>query len=131
MWYGSAYAKEKEKSLADAWLKPFVDESGNKLLCDVDLDTYLELVDWTGRCVREGKKGKIPLELAPVLDRLELNQEKWIENVQRFGGLFYRVIGRFERLCELAQSRGQKWFRGRNGCEQLFVINPTSARVPS
>ncbi len=30
---------------------------------------YLSLLDWTGRQLREGKRGAIPQDLAPILER--------------------------------------------------------------
>ncbi len=34
------------------------------------LAEYITLLDWTGREGREGKKGSIPKELAPILEGL-------------------------------------------------------------
>ena len=34
------------------------------------LQQYLQLVDTTGRIIREGKRGAIPLQLSPILERL-------------------------------------------------------------
>lgn len=40
---------------------------------------YFELVDWTGRAVREDKKGFIPSTVAKVLDQLALPPQVWLE----------------------------------------------------
>lgn len=117
----------QKMSEAAAWLKPFENKAAQGLFCQVDLDKYLELVDWTGRCMKGGKRGVIPNTLSPVLERLELDTEEWVENVQRFGSLFYRVAGKFERLGELAKASGQRWFRGRSGSEQLFALDSSEA----
>ena len=39
---------------------------------------YLQLLDWTGRQVREDKTGVIPGGLAPILDRLQVSHENWL-----------------------------------------------------
>lgn len=38
---------------------------------DIPLSDYLDLVDYTGRVVREDKKGVIPSHLKPILSRLQ------------------------------------------------------------
>ena len=37
---------------------------------------YLELVDWSGRAIAEGKKGLIPDQLPPILTRLNMRPEQ-------------------------------------------------------
>jgi len=39
---------------------------------------YLELVDWTGRQLREGKRGSISEGLPPILDRLQIDPKRWL-----------------------------------------------------
>jgi len=38
---------------------------------------YLQLVDWTGRCVRADKRGFISEELPPIARRLRIDGEAW------------------------------------------------------
>lgn len=47
--------------------------------------SYIELVDITGRIIREGKKGSINTALPPILDRLNINIEAWLIRTQSFG----------------------------------------------
>jgi len=49
------------------------------------LPEYLQLVDWTGRAVRDDKRGAIPATMQPIFQRLGLNHEEWLEIVQNFG----------------------------------------------
>jgi REP element-mobilizing transposase RayT len=44
------------------------------------LSDYVELVDWTGRRLREGKSGVIPADLPPVLERLQIEPQYWLGN---------------------------------------------------
>lgn len=48
------------------------------------LNDYLELVDFTGRCIRLDKRGAIPNHLPPILQRLSLNPETWLANATQF-----------------------------------------------
>jgi hypothetical protein len=86
----------------------------------IQLDEYLELLDWTGRAVVEGKRGAIPAHLAPILDRLAVNGQKWLELVSRFEQCFSHVVGRAEQLVQLAASAGRRWYQGRAACAEAF-----------
>ena len=39
------------------------------------LSDYLELVDWTGRQLREGKRGAIQSDVPPILERLHIEPQ--------------------------------------------------------
>ena len=48
------------------------------------LNDYLELVDYTGRIVKPGKRGSIPEHLPPILSRLELSVDDWLAEAMEF-----------------------------------------------
>jgi len=56
---------------------------------------YLELVDWTGRIIRNDKRGYIDNELPPILHRLQVLSEQWHRNTTQFEAIHAR---RFNRL---------------------------------
>jgi REP element-mobilizing transposase RayT len=97
-------------------------ESGDPppLLAHLSVDDYLELLDWTGRQIRDDKRGHISGELRPLLERLDLDVEAWVENVENYGGLFHRVAGKLKRLGELAESSGRAWLHGHDGARRLY-----------
>ncbi len=43
-----------------------------------NLTDYLELVDWTGRQIREDKVGSISENSKPILERLAISPEHWV-----------------------------------------------------
>lgn len=96
---------------------------GPRIFPRVPLKWYLELLDWTGRQVRLDKAGAIPHGLAPVMKRLELDTEEWVNNVKNYGELFQRVAGTEESLERLAAKGGQRWFKGLNGARCLFAVS--------
>lgn len=72
----------------------------------------LKLLDWTGRQKRrDSKKGRIPTDLAPILDWIGLSGELWCNVVKRFGKIFKRVAGTPESLAREAIHRGQLDYR--------------------
>jgi hypothetical protein len=77
----------------------------------ISLSKYLELLDWTGRQLRSGKRGTIPAELAPILERLGLDAAGWCDLVKKFGKLFKRAAGNAASLSSEAARRGQSYLQ--------------------
>ncbi len=40
------------------------------------LQDYFELIDWTGRVIRDDKKGAIPADVLPILRKLGVNEKE-------------------------------------------------------
>jgi len=59
----------------------------------MSLDQYLRLLDWTGRQLRTEKRGSIPRELDPMLDRVQCSSESWLDLVKNFRKRFRVKIG--------------------------------------
>ena len=53
---------------------------------------YLSLVDWTGRCLRDDKRGSIPREISPILERLNIDPTYWKFLTQKFESHFKGVV---------------------------------------
>lgn len=54
---------------------------------------YIELVDWTGRIMRQNKRGAIASELPPILERLGLNTDAWQVLTTEFETQFQHWVG--------------------------------------
>ena len=89
-----------------------------------DFLDYLALVDWTGRAIRADKRGAIPEELAPILERLNVETDNWLETVCRFEGRYRRVLGPAEQVRAWAEALGQKWLQGIHHCLQFYRASP-------
>jgi len=70
---------------------------------------YLELLDWTGRH-RADNPGA--MKLPPMLTRVRIEPEAWLQVMRPNGNRFGRAIGRLERLQSHARRLGQSWVRG-------------------
>ena len=92
----------------------------NKFGIPFVLQDYLKLIDWTGRAIRDDKKGSIPLDLAPILERLNINEEEWLNNVKYFGLRFKRVIGSIEQLRRFSEHMGLRWCHGLGQCARFY-----------
>jgi hypothetical protein len=74
---------------------------------------YLHLLDWTGRQLRADKRGAIPPDLAPILERLHIGgEEGWLRLMGRFSRLFRRAAGRPQSLQREREQRGCRVMQG-------------------
>ena len=63
-----------------------------------DLKTYLQLVDWTGRSIRNNKPGKIPDEAAPIIERLNISASNWLSLTTSFTRSFKNAAGKEQAI---------------------------------
>lgn len=82
---------------------------------------YLELLDWTGRLVRADQRGRISSELAPILERLQISADHWIDLVMNFGRWFHRAIGRPPNLAAEASRCRRRWLHGMSHMRNVFA----------
>ena len=54
---------------------------------------YLELVDWSGRAIREDKRGAIHEHAPPILQRLNISPQHWLELCTNFESRFKGLVG--------------------------------------
>ena len=84
------------------------------------LQDYLALVDWTGRAVREDKRGSIDPQLPSIARRLNINPDAWCLAMQPRGNVFGRALGQLDHMRLHARSLGQSWVRGLRQAERLY-----------
>ena len=84
------------------------------------LQDYLELIDWTGRAVRDDKRGAISPEIPKILERINIDPDQWQQLMQPQGKLFSSTIGRIDTMRLYAQSIGQSWCQGMRASQALF-----------
>jgi REP element-mobilizing transposase RayT len=82
---------------------------------------YLSLVDWTGRCVRDDKKGFIPPDIKPLFERLSINEENWLTVIKEFNRHFISAAGNKDKLALWAQQTNRKWC-STHGDMQLYQV---------
>tara|TARA_R110002072_G_scaffold255748_1_gene414530 strand:- start:892 stop:1878 length:987 start_codon:yes stop_codon:yes gene_type:complete len=84
------------------------------------LEDYLNLVDWTGRIIRDDKRGAIPDKLPPILQRLGITSKQWSALTQGFEKQFHQFVGEAENVKEAASNMGYKRARGIGACRHLL-----------
>ena len=83
-------------------------------------EDYLELVDATGRVIREDKKGYIPGETPQILERLNIDPEPFIATTARMLQQFSTAIGTPEHLTAHCVTRNIAFLRGMSAARALF-----------
>lgn len=91
-------------------LKPI---AGN-LSPNMELTTseYLQLLDWTGRTLAPGKRGRIAPSAPAIVSIIDRDPKRWTTRVAAFGSGWARAAGSAQDLIELAERLGQHWLKG-------------------
>ncbi len=117
-------------SPAQADLLPFAGYLGNtkpEAAIPFALADYAELIEWTGRAMREDKPGYIPETAPPLLQRLAIPTDAWLKATHALETRFPTAIGPEDRLAILCRNLKRKWLRGAGACRALYrpAILPT------
>lgn len=83
------------------------------------LQDYLELLDWTGRQIRKGKRGRIDDSLPPILERLNIDSEKWHYSSTHFESSFKSLVGSTHALIRACRKLGYRRTPGRSASSLL------------
>jgi hypothetical protein len=84
-------------------------------------EDYLELVDWTGRALRSDKRGHIAGQHPRILDRLNIDSERFLSHADRLLDAFGTAIGAPEAMTSLCARRQTKYLRGIRAARGLFA----------
>lgn len=109
----------------DLWLSPIEDrrhrdsDSRPGLLDGFSLGSYLQLIDWTSRLVRQGK-ARVTEDVRSLLDRLDTTAETWSVTLQSLFATSRPTGVAFafhrQRLREAATQLGRHHLANLNGC---------------
>ena len=85
------------------------------------LNDYIQLVELTGRCIREDKYGYIEQSQAGILTRLNISAENWLILTTQFRKCFHGAVGHKEALTEFCQHQHLKKRANVSICEKLLA----------
>jgi len=100
--------------LPEAALMPFDGSSHTNIHTALPFsrEDYFQLVDVTGRVIRNDKRGYIPDDIPRVVSRLGIEPDHWIEHIQNFGKSYGACIGSVEAFADYAGKSGKYWCKG-------------------
>jgi len=84
------------------------------------LEDYLELIDLTGRMIKEGKRGSIDVSLAPILQRINITSDQWLEVSTGFEKHFKSAVGSELLLAEYCEHTELQRRSGLNACKRFL-----------
>ncbi|MCF6263923.1 MAG: hypothetical protein L3J24_10100 [Xanthomonadales bacterium] len=76
------------------------------------LTDYMKLVDYTGRAILNDKRGYIPPELPDITERLGLNPDSWLKEINNFSSKGFTAVGTVEQLRQFCAAVGKQWNHG-------------------
>jgi len=85
------------------------------------LSDYLALVDWTGRALREGKRGAIRSDALPILERLNIEPQYWLFLATQFESRFKGLVGTAYKLKAACATLGYQRTPGLAACRELLT----------
>lgn len=117
--------KEDEQNvdnLQPASLLPFVGNHRQPMPKGIafSLTDYIELIDWTGRAVLDNKRGAISTDAPPIINRLNISPEHWLEISQNFESRFKGLVGSAHSIRTLCTKFGLTRQANRRNSELLF-----------
>ena len=112
----------KSKKRQPRQLMPFVGNPRQNMLKGIAfcLKDYCELVESTGRCIREDKAGYITPEHSPILTRLGLSDEQWLTLTTEFEKHFCYAAGAELMMKEFKRHTKHQRLRGMGRANVLF-----------
>ena len=72
-----------------------------------NLADYLELVDWSGRIMREDKRAYIPDHLPIILQRLEMDARHWLYLTKNFEQPFKSLVAAAHHVRKACEDMGK------------------------
>ncbi|WP_024326095.1 transposase [Thioalkalivibrio sp. AKL19] len=108
------------EGLTSAPLLPFDATGRSEPAIPFGFEDYLELVDATGRVVREDKRGFIDGETPPLLERLGIDPDQFIRTSSHMLRQFGSVIGTPARITARRDARQTRYLRGIAAARKLF-----------
>ena len=84
------------------------------------LKDYCELIDTTGRCIREDKVGHIDGNRNPILERLGLSSKQWLTLTTEFEKHFCYAAGAESMMNEFKRHTNHQRIRGMSNAKALL-----------
>ena len=112
----------KQGRLQPTILMPFVGSHSESMPRGIayHLKDYCELIDITGRCIRENKAGHIGSSHSPILERLGLSSDQWLTLTTEFEKHFCYAAGAELMMQEFKTHTNHKRLRGMGPAKALF-----------
>ncbi|HRE30917.1 MAG TPA: hypothetical protein PLD88_02985 [Candidatus Berkiella sp.] len=119
----ASFVKQCETLPQPLGLMPFANRKVNNKTPSIDfkLADYLQLIDETGRVLRDDKCGAITENLAPLLDRLQLSPCGWMNMVLDLEKNFFHAVGNSLILVNFAAKHRERKPKGFHAAKKCYL----------
>lgn len=117
----SSASNPTSKTSLRAELAPFEEHGEFSFSIPFGFSQYLQLVDWTGRHIRQGKQGNIAMHTPEILHRLGIQEDVFLEYAMRFLKAFGSAVGTPESMKRVCEMRGIRHLKGAGIGRIIFV----------
>jgi len=114
--------KPNQMNQQEKLLYPFVGypKQGQPEGIQMRLSDYLELVDSTGRILKNNKRGAISADSEKILTRLDIDEDQWLEMTSSFEDCFSSFVGGESSLRTACESLHYQRPPGLATCKLMF-----------
>ncbi len=84
-------------------------------------EDYFDLLDMTGRIIRDDKRGFISSATPKVIAKFGINPDKWIDHVKRFGSRYAMCAGAREKIIDYATLFERRWAKGVGSSTKVYA----------
>jgi REP element-mobilizing transposase RayT len=106
------------------FLCPIPSDAQRRGILGMTTTEYFDLVDRSGRLVRQNQRGAMDPHLEPILMRIGANSKEWLDTVSRFGSKFQLAAGFMDHLRSFAGLVGRRWLKGMGAARMAFGSPP-------
>ena len=106
------------------WLCPIQSDSQRRGILQMTEAQYIDLVDRSGRILRNDKQAAIDPDLAPILMRIGANPRAWPDTISNFGSKFHLAAGLLSNLRSFADQLSRRWLIGVTAAQAAFASSP-------
>ena len=121
---GSEFTSIKERIEKEStWLSGFGKDDND---LPFYLSSYIDLVDETGRCLRDDKRGFISNKTAKAIDEIGIDPDSWLDELKGFKSIGFSAVGTAEQLKEYSANtkRPTVGTTRPNGHLELYLDQP-------
>ena len=115
--------KEKEPVNIQAYLDSSIQaisSSINNKTLPMNLKSYIELVEWTGKNILYPNKSTMPQSISSTLSNLNLQQNHWLKQIENYNNHYCHVVGTVEQIREKAKQLKLRCMRGVSAAKLLY-----------
>lgn len=82
---------------------------------------YVELVDQTGRVIRDDKRGAIPGSAIKIIATLGIDPDNWLEHIECFGRRYGNCVGARDQMINFADLFERSWSKGVGASQRAYA----------